>query len=137
MPPVHHVGRTVSDLGACVAFYRDVLGLDVLDRFSVAGEAFATGVGVPGASAEFVHLDGDGVRVELVEYDPEGADCTPDAVNQPGAGHLGISVPDVEAFYADLPDDVETVSDPRTTASGTTIGFLRDPAGNLVEVLET
>ena len=42
----HHVGITVSDLDTVLPFYRDVLGLDVVTRFSVSGEAFATGVGV-------------------------------------------------------------------------------------------
>jgi catechol 2,3-dioxygenase-like lactoylglutathione lyase family enzyme len=133
----HHVGITVSDLDRAVSFYRDVLGLDVLTRFSVGGEAFATGVDVPGATGDFAHLDADGARVELVEYDPE-ADPRGDAtLNQPGAVHLGLHVDDLGAFYGDLPDDVETLSEPQHTESGTSILFVRDPEGNLVEVLET
>ncbi|PSP83927.1 hypothetical protein BRC83_06660 [Halobacteriales archaeon QS_1_68_17] len=132
----HHVGITVRDLDRAVAFYRDVLGLDVIDRFSVGGEAFADGVGVAGARADFAHLDGGGVRVELVAYDPGGEDCHATTVNQPGAAHLALSVDDLDAFHADLPDDVSTISDPRTTASGTRILFVRDPEGNLVEILE-
>jgi catechol 2,3-dioxygenase-like lactoylglutathione lyase family enzyme len=137
MPPrAHHVGLTVSDLDRAVAFYRDVLGLAVVDRFSVDGEAFATGVGVDGASAEFAHLDADGVRVELVTYDPEGAAVESGTVNRPGTAHVGLSTPDLDAFYESLPADVETQSAPQRTASGTKILFVRDPEGNLVEVLE-
>jgi catechol 2,3-dioxygenase-like lactoylglutathione lyase family enzyme len=134
----HHVGLTVERLDRAVDFYRDVLGLDVVSRFSVGGEAFAAGVGVDGASAEFAHLDAGGVRVELVSYDPEGdhvAD-SPVTVNQPGAAHVGLSTADLDAFYESLPDDVETQSPPQRTESGTRILFLRDPEGNLVEVLE-
>ncbi|WP_435097075.1 VOC family protein [Halarchaeum sp. P4] len=134
----HHFGITVSDLDAAVAFYRDVLGLEVLSEFEVSGEGFATGVGVEGASAAFAHLDADGARVELVSYDPEGADARGGAVNDVGATHLGLAVDDVEAFYESLPDDVETLSDgPQTTASGSTILFVRDPDGNLIEIIET
>jgi len=75
--------------------------------FTVSGEAFATGVGVPGATGRFAHLDGDGVRVD-----------------------------DVGAFYEELPGDVETVSEPQTTESGATICFVQDPDGNLIEVIE-
>jgi catechol 2,3-dioxygenase-like lactoylglutathione lyase family enzyme len=132
----HHVGVTVTDLDRAVDFYRDTFGLDVLDRFTVSGEAFATGVDVPGATGSFAHLDGGDVRVELVEYDPAGEPCGADRVNQPGAKHLGLEVDDLDAFYADLDDDVETLSDPRTTESGTAILFVRDPEGNLIEVLE-
>ncbi|MFB6164595.1 MAG: VOC family protein [Haloarculaceae archaeon] len=135
-PTAHHYGITVADLDRAVAFYRDVLGLAVLDRFSVGGAAFADGVGVDGARADFVHLDAGDARVELVSYDPEGADRTGAAVNQPGAHHLGLAVDDLDAVYASLPDDVVTESEPRTTESGTRILFVRDPEGNLVEVLE-
>ena len=133
----HHVGITVSDLDRAVEFYRDVLGLDVLARFSVGGEEFATGVGVDGASADFAHLDADGARVELVEYAPEGEDATGSDLNQPGAKHLGLEVADLDGFYEGLPEDVATISEPQTTESGTRILFVRDPEGNLVEILET
>ena len=71
-PSTHHVGVTVSDLDRAIAFYRDELDLDVLAEFSVGGEAFADAVDVPGASADFAHLDAGDVRLELVAYDPAG-----------------------------------------------------------------
>ncbi|NKE35536.1 VOC family protein [Natronococcus sp. JC468] len=133
----HHVGVTVDDLEGVLPFYRDRLGLEVLDRFEVGGKAFADAVGVEGAGASFAHLDANGVRLELVEYDPEADPRSRPQLNEPGATHVGLSVADLEAFYADLPADVPTISEPRTTESGTAICFLRDPEGNLVEVLET
>jgi catechol 2,3-dioxygenase-like lactoylglutathione lyase family enzyme len=132
----HHVGVTVADLDRAVDFYRTVLDLSLLDRFTVDGEAFATGVGVDGASADFAHLDAGGVRIELVAYDPEGDAVHSGAVNRPGTAHLGFAVEDVDAVYESLPEEVETVSAPQTTASGTRILFVRDPEGNLVELLE-
>jgi catechol 2,3-dioxygenase-like lactoylglutathione lyase family enzyme len=136
-PTAHHFAVTVTDLDRAVAFYRDVLNLDVLTRFSVGGDAFATGVGVDGASAEFAHMDAGDARVELVEYTPEG-DATPaHDLNQPGATHLGLAVEDLDSVYESLPDDVETFAEPQTTESGTRILFLRDPDGTPVELLET
>ncbi|MGQ3411014.1 VOC family protein [Natrinema sp. LN54] len=132
----HHVGLTVTDLEETLAFYRDVLDLSVADRFSVGGEAFADAVGIEGASADFAHLEADGVRIELVEYDPEARGSPAAGLNQPGASHVGLSVDDLESFYETLPDDVPTISEPRTSETGTTILFLRDPEGNLIEVLE-
>lgn len=132
----HHVGLTVSDLETCLAFYRDALGFPVLEEFSVDGEGFETAVGVPGASAEFVHLDAEGVVLELVAYEPEGAACAAETVAQPGAKHVGFTTPDLAAFLAGLPGDVETLAEAQTTPTGSTIVFLRDPEGNLLEVLE-
>ena len=135
-PTAHHVGTTVSDLDRAVDFYTDTFGLDVVAEFSVGGEAFAEAVGVADASATFAHLDAGDTVVELVEYEPEGAGTTTPTLNQPGATHLGLSVDDVDTFYTGLANEVETVSPPRTTESGTTVLFVRDPEGNLIEVLD-
>jgi catechol 2,3-dioxygenase-like lactoylglutathione lyase family enzyme len=135
-PTAHHFAVTVSDLDRAVAFYRDTLGLDVLSEFSVGGEAFETGVGIDGASAEFVHLDAGDARVELVEYTPKGESVPENRLNQPGGTHLGLEVEDLDAVYASLPDGVETIAEPQTTESGTRILFVRDPDGTLVELLE-
>lgn len=132
----HHVGITVSNLDRAVEFYREVFGLDVLSRFSVSGEAFSTGVDVENATGNFAHLNAGGARIELVEYDPEADARSSASLNQPGAIHLGLSVDDLDAFYEGLSADVETLSDPQTTESGTRILFVRDPEANLVEVLE-
>jgi catechol 2,3-dioxygenase-like lactoylglutathione lyase family enzyme len=135
-PTAHHVGITVSDLDRAVAFYAETFDLDVVAEFAVGGDAFAEAVGVEGAAAEFAHLDAGGVRVELVAYNPDGDRLDDPELNRPGATHVGLTVDDVQAFYAGLDDDVETLSPPRTTESGTTVLFVRDPEGNLVEVLD-
>ena len=133
----HHVGITVADLEQAVGFYRDTLGFPVESEFSVSGEAFATAVDVENATGRFAHLDAGGVRVELVEYEPQGEPQAESSVNQPGAKHLGFSVEDVDSLYDSLDASVETLSEPRTTDTGSRILFVRDPEGNLVELLET
>ena len=132
----HHVGVTVRDLDRAVAFYRAVFDLDVLAEFAVDGEAFENGVDIEAASAQFAHLDGGSVRIELVEYEPTGDDSTTPQLNDQGAVHVGLEVDDLDEFYEGLPADVETLSPPRTTKSGTRILFVRDPEANLIEVLE-
>jgi catechol 2,3-dioxygenase-like lactoylglutathione lyase family enzyme len=137
-PTPHHVGVTVSDLDRAVAFYTETFGLNVAAEFAVGGDAFADAVAVEGAAADFAHLvaDGDETIIELVAYDPEGEPADDPALNRPGAIHLGLSVDDVAGFYRGLDDDVETLSEPRTTESGTTVLFVVDPDGNLIEVLD-
>jgi len=135
-PTAHHFAVTVADLDRAVAFYRDVLGLEVLTRFSVGGAAFATGVGIDGASADFAHMDAGDARVELVEYSPAGDARDESELNQPGGTHLGLEVDDLHAVYEALPDYVDPIAAPQTTESGTRIMFVRDPDGTLVELLE-
>ena len=134
-PTAHHVGITVSDLDVATDFYRSVFDPEIIAEFSVDGNAFATGVDIPNASAEFVHLDLGSVRLELVAYDPPGDDRPPADLNDAGATHLGVEVDDVDEFYESLPASVDTLSPPQTTATGTKICFLRDPDGTLIEVL--
>lgn len=135
-PTAHHVGITVAELDRAIAFYTDTFDLNVRARFEVGGAAFADAVDVAGATGSFAHLDADGIRIELVEYGPASDPGEPPTLNRPGAVHLALSVDDLDAFYAGL-DDVRTLSRPQTTESGTRILFVRDPEGNLVEVLET
>ena len=132
----HHFGITVSDLDRAVQFYRETLGLSVLNEFSVSGEAFSTAVGVDDATGRFAHLDAGGARVELVEYDPEGETRGDSSVNRPGEKHLGFTVDDIDSVYESVASDVETFSEPQTTDTGSRILFLRDPEGNLVELVE-
>ncbi|EMA69872.1 glyoxalase/bleomycin resistance protein/dioxygenase [Halorubrum aidingense JCM 13560] len=132
----HHVGITVSDLDRAVDFYTETFGLEVVAEFAVGGEAFAEAVDVAGAEAEFAHLDAGDAIVELVAYEPAGEKTPDPELNRPGATHLGLSVDDVDDFYTTLDEGVETLSPPRTTASGTTVLFVRDPDGNLIEVLD-
>lgn len=132
----HHVGITVTDLDRAVAFYRDALGLSLIDRFTVSGEAFSEAVEVENATGAFAHFDAGSVRIELIEYEPVGEDRTGGKINDPGAKHVGLAVDDVDATVAELPEDVERLSEPQTTETGTRIAFIRDPDGTLIEFLD-
>lgn len=137
----HHVGIVVSDLEAAVSFYRDALGLSVVDEFTLAEDGIGNAIGVDGATGDFVHLsaggdDGDGTRIELIEYDPAGDDSAADAINRVGAKHVGFAVDDISEFYESLPDEVEPISEPQGIEIDTSILFFRDPEGNFVEVVE-
>lgn len=133
---VHHHGISVADLDRSLAFYRDALGFELLDRYTLSDEGLSAAVGAE-VTGEFAQLDGRGARIELVEYDA-GAAVETRAVYDTGATHLGIEVADVDAAVEALPGDVDVdvVGGPRTTGSGTRICFLRDPDGTLVELLE-
>lgn len=135
-PAAHHVGITVADLDRAVDFYSETLGLDVIDRFSVSGEAFSTAVGVDGATGSFAHLDAGGARIELIEYEPVGDLRSRGAINRPGETHVGLAVDDLDGFYDRIEAEAETISEPQTTESGARIVFVRDPDGTLVEFIE-
>ncbi|MFH5801306.1 VOC family protein [Haladaptatus sp. CMAA 1911] len=139
---VHHHGISVTDLDRAIEFYRDVLGLELLDQYTLSDDALSTAIGSGAITGHFAQLGGETARVELIEYESkerektEASDTHDQDVYETGAIHLGLETNDIEGFYADLPDDVETISEPQMTGSGTRICFLRDPDGNAVELLQ-
>ncbi len=144
---LHHHGVSVTDLDQAIEFYSDVLGLEVTDRYTLSDDALSTAVGGDELTGHFAQLDGGTGRVELIEYesgndddngndDESGNGVRGAAVYDTGAKHLGLETDDLDGVYESLPDDVETISEPQTTGSGTKILFVRDPDGNSVEILE-
>ncbi len=65
----------------------------------------------------------------LATYEPEGEDLPDPDLNASSATHPGLEVDDLDAVADRLPDDVETLSGPQTTESGTTIMFASTQTG--------
>ena len=67
---IHHTGYTVSDLDRSVAFYRDLLGCEVIAEQEKQGGYLAAIVGYPDAHVRMAHLRLPGGEhvVELFEY---------------------------------------------------------------------
>lgn len=121
-------------------FYVDLLGMELLSRVEVGGEAFAASTGVKGANGEIAHLDGDGLIVELLKYDsPPGQNISEDHdPNDIGATHLAIEVEDIERKVTELAPDVEfqSTNPPAVGGTGAKVAYIRDPDGSIVELIE-
>lgn len=141
---LHHTGYTVSDLDRSVAFYRDVLGCEILATQEKEGGYLAAIVGYPDAHVRMAHLRLPGSEhvIELFEYlAPAGgrADVEPRNV---GASHLCFIVADLAALYASLLERGMTtfVSPPVEVDTGVNRGglalYLRDPDGITVELFQ-
>lgn len=114
---IRQIAVTVSDVDAALGFYRDLLGLEFLFR----------------AGPELAFLDADGIRVML---------STPQGAGAVGANStLYFKVSDIVSTHAALVARGATDERaPQLTAKMPDhelwIGFLRDPDGNLVGLLE-
>jgi lactoylglutathione lyase len=141
---LHHTGFTVSSLDRSVAFYRDLLGCEVMAAQEKEGGYLAAIVGYPDAHVRMAHLRvpaGEHV-IELFEYlAPEGAkaDVAPRNV---GSSHLCFIVDDLPATYERLRErGVDSfVSPPIEVDTGVNRGgyalYLRDPDGITVELFQ-
>jgi lactoylglutathione lyase len=99
----------VSDLDRSVAFYRDVLGLELVNQWDSEQPYLRTIVGFPDASLRIALLrlpaspaGRSGHHIELLEYrSPRGQRTDPRTCN-PGNVHVSFLVDDLDAAYAEL-----------------------------------
>ena len=102
---VRHGGITVSDLDRSLAFYRDLLGLELLWRRLYEEPAILEIVGVPeatGLEIAMLRVPGGEVDVELIEYqglEPRSGSSPP---SHHGTGHFCVFVREIETLHAEL-----------------------------------
>lgn len=105
---VLHTGLTVSDLDRSIAFYRDLLGLELVRQWDSAQPYLRTIVGFPDAELRLAMLrvpgpdDSTSGLIELLEYRvPRGRRGDP-GTNHPGNVHVCFVVDDLDAVHEAL-----------------------------------
>jgi catechol 2,3-dioxygenase-like lactoylglutathione lyase family enzyme len=143
MPFLHHTGLTVRDLDRSLAFYRDLLGMDVVFEQEKQGGYLATIVGYEGAHVRMAHLafGGDGHRLELFEYVEPSSRGHASEPRDVGVTHVCLAVEDIHALHARLrAERVEFYSEPVLVDTGANAGgfgvYLRDPDGITLELFQ-
>jgi catechol 2,3-dioxygenase-like lactoylglutathione lyase family enzyme len=145
MHGIDHVGVSCEHLDRSLEFYRDLLGLRVLDRGVERSADMATLLGHDNIVFEYADLDaGDGRVVELVSYRSPVADQLPGLAYRPGTAHIALRVEDVAGLGERLTAagvDVLSrapvrLSDPGSFWDGAICLLVRDPDGALVELVE-
>jgi catechol 2,3-dioxygenase-like lactoylglutathione lyase family enzyme len=134
---IDHMSFTVSDLETTNAFFAK-LGFEPVQRYVSSGPAADEGTGTNDADIEISwlgHAQG-GPKLELLRYrnEPMGK-----AVHnsQVGAAHLCLRVENVNAEYDRLTSEgVAFVSAPHADEFGVVWVYMRDPDGNVVELIQ-
>ncbi len=145
---VLHFAYTVSDLDRSVAWYTDVLGLELVHRQRGDSDYIRTLLGEPDAVIEVAMLKLPGVdpkysthMLELVQYiQPEGAEVELRNVNV-GVAHLAFIVDDIHDRHRSLVEQgVRFVNPPVEIAEGANAGgftcYFKDPDGFTLEILQ-
>ena len=117
-----HTRYRVSDLEKTVEFYRDVLGLQEVRRFT-SGR---------GSQLVFFKAPGSEELIEICKYDESGP-----VVVGPDLTHLAFEVPDLEAFARHAAARGYPLSDgPHRSGNGSQIAFIDAPEGYEIELIQ-
>lgn len=122
-----HVAITVRDMDRAVAFYRDVLGFEVLGQLVLNDGTF-----------KLVYLQAGAGRIELFAFAEEGRAVDPSLRNEDlGFKHVAFQIDDVDAVAARLQEHgVAFTVAPTDAPGGVRLAFFHDPDGNLLEIVD-
>ncbi|MGC2353105.1 MAG: VOC family protein [Candidatus Udaeobacter sp.] len=138
-----HTGITVSNLERSLAFWRDVLGLELSHTAHQTGELAQEITGVAGAEIKLAVLKTPaGHKIELLEYltpsDREHADVRPCDV---GHVHVALLVDDLDTILEKIAGSGwKAAGEPQTLKMGPNAGkhvvYVRDPDGTTIEFMQ-
>jgi catechol 2,3-dioxygenase-like lactoylglutathione lyase family enzyme len=138
---IHHTAFTVKNMERSIAFYRDLLGMNVLWDSVQAGVAYKGPVadkitGCPGTEQHIVYLGIGGGILELIEYTPTGKPLENNKASDIGATHICLKTDDIHGLYKKLlANNVKVHCDPQQGISNW-IMYFRDPDGIILEAIE-
>ena len=137
-----HTGFVVRDIESSVAFYTEVMGLELTARREISGEFIEKVVGFKDAHLKIALLNmGEGHILELVQYIvPPSAEGHINR-NDLGASHLAFFVENIEEYYATMSQKGlhfigppgSLVQDGKVVRKGV---YAQDPDGNWLEFVE-
>lgn len=143
---VEAVGVTVADLERSVAFFRDVLTFEVVERFEESGRDTELLTGVFGARTRTARLKLGTEVLELTEFlAPRGRPYPTDTRgNDQWFQHAAIIVSDMEAAYqrlrshgvAHASSGPQRLPDWNPDAGGIQAFYFKDPDGHFLEILQ-
>jgi catechol 2,3-dioxygenase-like lactoylglutathione lyase family enzyme len=134
-----HAGLTVSDFERAVAWYHERFGFLLVSEDRLEAETTAALFplyGVEGARARMGFLRAPGGSVlEIFEFEPKRK-ASPAVWNAPGFTHVALNVSGLASWIERLEGEgVEFVTRAQRTGN-VDWAFLRDPDGNLVELID-
>jgi catechol 2,3-dioxygenase-like lactoylglutathione lyase family enzyme len=136
---MHHTAISVSDMKTALAFYVDLLGLELAWRHDWSGAKKLDDIfDLEGSAGQIVMLRAGNAFIELYQFDaPASAPQDPRRpVNERGYTHVAFDVPDVDRAYEVLSAAGVRFHSKVQTGGGAKMVYGRDPFGNVFELQE-
>ncbi|WP_407562144.1 VOC family protein [Streptomyces sp. 184] len=141
-----HVGISVSDLDASIAFYAALTGRDPVARGTMNSVPFGKSQGLPAATLRYATINIEGLGIDLIQFQDPVGERTNGMANRPGSMHLCLKVDDLDAVHARMKEagygflgDGYTFAAGEVTpeaALGTKVAYFNDPDGTNLEIIE-
>ena len=138
-----HVSVTVSDMDRSLAFYRDTLGLQEVERHRLDGEGISKMADKEAVMMDVVRLvapETKGIEIDLQKYLQPAGKVSDAKLGDVGHSHICFGVPNLMQAYQDLSEKgVKFVSEPiRFDLDWTVVHvvFFEDPDGYVLELMQ-
>ncbi len=137
----HHAGLVVPDLEKAADFYKHLLGLEEVRRFSwdpSVSEIVASVIDLKDSTADVIMLKGDGFHFELFKYSAPEQVGTPASMRpcDPGIRHIAFEFDDVAAACDRFRAKGGTLHGDPVSLGHTWAIYGRDPFGNIIELMQ-
>jgi len=118
----YHIGIKAKDSEASIRFYRDILGLDVVDTVEVWGK-------------KFTFVGNDTIQIEIEQANP--GDTQADPSTMAGLNHFSVVVDDIHKLVKEARGkSADVLMDPFNPRPDRFTTFIRDPDGVLIQVIQ-
>lgn len=137
---ISHVGISVANLERSIAFYRDLLGMRLMQEVPMRGASYDAIMGLKGTEGRIAVLRTRNLEIELLEFRrPPSRPVEPGRhVSDQGISHFAIHVEDIAGLYARLQAAGVRVHSALVyfPSCATTAVYFCDPDGNFIEMLQ-
>ena len=134
-----HTGIITKDIKESLNFYRNILGMEIIQDFVDSSEYINEITGLEGATAHFIKLKSkDGSVLELLEYLTHPTEPVEGSIINVGICHIALRVSNSKTAYERLiENDVTVLSKPVLSSEGfAKVFFCLDPDNVRVELVE-
>ena len=134
-----HTGIICQNINESLEFYRDFLGLSVLQDFWDDSDYINKITGIENANVHMIKLKADdGTIIELLDYVSHPTRLIPQEIYNTGAMHIAFQVYDIDHAYKELKSKgVRFLSEPVLSSEGIAkVCFCFDPNMTRIELVE-
>lgn len=134
-----HVGIITKNIEKSLNFYKNILGLEVIQEFNDDSDYINEITNIKNGIAHFIKLKmEDGTVLELLEYPTHPTEPFDLPIINVGLPHIALRVEDIEFTYEHLVNnDIKVLSKPVLSSEGIAkVFFCLDPDNLRVEIVE-